>query len=71
MTLTIGQKYQKEMRKNFKFKRKIYCLVCEKETIFKYDKGTKHSRCSICGNSFKKLPSFLEDVVKTETYIKE
>jgi ribosomal protein S27E len=62
MALTVGQKYQKEMKKNFKFKRKIYCLVCEKDTKFVYDKGTKHSKCDVCGNSYKKIPAFIEDI---------
>lgn len=33
---------------------KRFCLYCEKNTIFKYNRMTCHSCCVICGSHFSK-----------------
>jgi len=59
--LTVGQQYQKSMAKTFKYNRKLFCIMCNKSTDFKYNGRLKHSQCVICNNSFKKIPSFLNE----------
>ena len=59
--LTKGQQYQKSMAKTFKYNRNLFCIVCNKNTEFKYNGRLKHSQCKICGNHFKKMPSFLSE----------
>lgn len=33
-----------------------YCLACEKVTIWTYNRGVCHSRCSKCGGMLSKKP---------------